>query len=39
MEMISIEAVLDVADDYLGPANLNDDRILETAICKRMQRE
>lgn len=37
--MVPLEAVLDVANYYLRVTNLNDDRIIETAICKRLQNE
>jgi len=37
--MAPLGAVLDVANYYLRLANLNDDRIIETAICKRLQVE
>jgi len=37
--MAPLGAVLDVANYYLRVTNLNDDRIIETAICKRLQNE
>jgi glutamate formiminotransferase / 5-formyltetrahydrofolate cyclo-ligase len=37
--MAPLGAVLDVANYYLRVTNLNDDRIIETAICKRLQND
>jgi glutamate formiminotransferase len=37
--MAPIEAILEVARYYIRAANLNDDRIIETAICKKLQIE
>jgi len=37
--MPPLEAVLDIANHYLRLTNLNDDRIIETAICKKLQVE
>ena len=37
--MAPLGAILDVANYYLRVTNLNDDRIIETAICKRLQNQ
>jgi glutamate formiminotransferase len=37
--MAPLEALLDIANHYLRVTNLNDDRIIETAVCKKLQVE
>ena len=37
--MAPLEAVLDIANYYLRLTNLNDDRIIETAVCRKLQAE
>ena len=37
--MVPLGAVLDVANYFLRVTNLNGDRIIETAICKRLQNQ
>ena len=37
--MAPLEALLDIANHYLQVTNLDDDRIIETAICKKLQVE
>lgn len=37
--MAPLEAVLDIANYYLRLTNLNDDRIIETAVCNKLQVE
>ena len=37
--MPPLEAVLDIANYYLRLTNLNEDRIIEMAICKKLQAE
>ncbi len=37
--MAPLEAVLDIANHYLRLANLNHDRIIEMAVCKKLQVE
>jgi glutamate formiminotransferase len=37
--MIPLEAILAIADYYLRSTNLDENRIIQTAICKRLQDE